>query len=174
MAHSLRRLCLQHCWEMLRNRCSESPGGKGFSLPLTEAIFCSAIAPCAPEPSPYVAWVRRGAHERKENQHCSALSFACIVVEKGRTKYFLIPNLASSSLWKEVVQALCCLSGAKQSCLGNRATRSLLMFGCGFFLFKVGLGRCEGVMEQAQPCCLALLHALPRHLWTSCSFSKMP
>lgn len=86
--------------------------GKGVLPLLTHSTSCSATTPCAPEPFPHVAWVGREACEKNGNQRCSALSFACVVVEKGRTKYFLVSNVANSPFWKEAVQALCCPRGA--------------------------------------------------------------
>lgn len=41
------------------------------------------------------------------------------------------------------------------------------------FLITVGLGGCDGAMEPAQTCCSALLCAVPRHLQTSYSPSRI-
>lgn len=41
------------------------------------------------------------------------------------------------------------------------------------FSSQLGLGGCDGAVEPAQPCCSALLCAVPRHLQTSCNPSRI-
>lgn len=145
--------------------CGSTGGsqGKGILLLLTHSTSHSATTLCAPEPLPHVTWVGREVCEKTGNQRCSALSFACVVVEKGRTGYFLVSSMASSPFWKEAAQALCCPGLPHTGC---RTTQS--------FLFAVSLRRHDGVVEQAQPCCSAWLHAVPRHFQTTCSPPRHP
>lgn len=74
---------------MFRNHCCGSRG-KGILPLLAHSMSHLTTTPCAPEPCPHVAWAGREAREKNGTQCCSALSFACVVVEKGRTKHFLV------------------------------------------------------------------------------------
>lgn len=98
--------------------CGSTGGsqGKGVLPFLTHSTSHSATTPCAPEPLPHVTWVGREVCEKNGNQRCSALSFACVVVEKGRTGYFLVSSMASSPFWKEAAQALCCPGLPRTGC----------------------------------------------------------
>lgn len=94
-------LCSGHCRGMLRNNCCVGPREEDSPTPdtLLACPLCVLLSPLLTLSAARKVWEKNG------NQYYSALHFA---MEKGRIKNFLVSNAASSPLWKEAVQVLCC------------------------------------------------------------------